>query len=421
MLQWLPDNVIYKICQYLSYKELSRLSEVCKSMSKIATHPKLWSRYNISQHFVVQQLQDFLSSRRFSLLNNIEIKKEVSTNFSEDNLLRLFLYFKENRCLLNLRLSNINVSYIPGYPLACSILHVRKLTLENCHLTTEQVTCLLRELTKVSMLDELNLANNCLQFVPPELFSKLHQKCWNINLSLTDATHLQITELLRNLNAESRLKSLDLSDLTLTEVSLSILLNMLSSLSSITLSGCVLPPNALLEMFKYIAEQDISLQLLDISGVSVSDIEAVILSAASCHVTRLKLANTWLSHLQFSTILNRLTDTCVQIKELDVCGNRGLSEVTTEELLQASLCISTLNMSSCELLQHVLFDFIQVQEQEDDGFKLVLFGGDYPVAGVRRALDAAHCIHLNKVDVPIYIDEKSCFYSIDNTEPLSCS
>merc|ERR1719354_1163657 len=364
-------------------------------------------------------MTQFTKDQRFSSLRSINISQEKLTTVSSQDLNTLFQFIRQNKCLQRIGFVNVDLSCIPGYHLSNSLLHIPSLVLDNCKLTTEQLTCLLRELKFFSPLTLLSLTGNSLEFVPPELFVTLSEECERLNLSLTDLNTEQLTCLLINIHCESKLKSLNLSDLDLSQIDAVLMRNPTKYLQSMYLSNVIISEEAKQSLFDCLSIEEVFCQILDLAGVNVSDIDSVMLALAVCKIEEVHLANSWLSATQFESILERLSET-TQIKRLDVCGNSNLDSTTAEDILLSSMYLEYLNMASCSISQETLTEFIQVQNSDEKcTFILGLFEGDYTTAHFKNKLRNSKCIELSTADIPVYSGEQSCGYSEDKSEPIT--
>eukprot|EP00088_Acartia_fossae_P025779 TRINITY_DN2655_c0_g1_i19.p1 TRINITY_DN2655_c0_g1~~TRINITY_DN2655_c0_g1_i19.p1 ORF type:complete len:429 (-),score=54.39 TRINITY_DN2655_c0_g1_i19:543-1829(-) len=418
MLQCLPNHVFVKICDNLCYQDLESLALSCSKLESLVHQPAVWTRFEVPQSWILSDVSKFVADSRFKCLRTVDIRKEKKTALSTQELNLLFQYFRKNRSIKRLRLENIDLHDVPGFPLASSILHIPILILDNCHLTAEQLTCFFRELNMCEALTTLSLSGNNLEFVPSHFFTQLPNNCYSLNLSLTDLKTDQITGLLSNIHPESSvLKELDLSDLDLSNIDDLCLQTAFTTLESVKMSNAILTEEGKKTIFSFLSSNQHHLKHLDLSGVSLSDLDENLLARVLKNINNVVLSNTWLSLAQFLAIIESLSDETL-IKDLDVCGNSLLNEVTCENLLEGSLYLNTLNVASCHISTEVLLEFIQVQNSEDSKFKLVLFEGDYRDKQMKKILQASSCIQLNKTELPLYFDENSCQYYEEKAGPI---
>ena len=111
-----------------------------------------------------------------------------------------------------------------------------KIGLSNTSLTGAQVTALLTRLDQNKSVLELDLSDNPLTAVDPELLARVASRCRKLNLANTSATATQVTRILAALTFDDCLmESLDLSGNTLSMVDPHLMAEALNKLKIVTL------------------------------------------------------------------------------------------------------------------------------------------------------------------------------------------
>ena len=124
-----------------------------------------------------------------------------------------------------------------------------KIELSSTSLSAEQVTALVSALSENQQIQDIDLSDNSLAHVDPELLASLMSRTRRVNLVNTSLTALQVTELLRTLTSSTCLiESLDLSFNQLSMMEPELLAEAVNNLKDATLLGTGLSVNQVLRI-----------------------------------------------------------------------------------------------------------------------------------------------------------------------------
>jgi len=405
----LPDVLIFRILSFLPCSNLSTVSLTCSRLLNIATDPYLWSRYAIVSEHILKDMSTFFETRRLRKLREICISSKRRMRIPMEDLDMLFQYFLQNENLRKVRLENVYLDSVPGFPFSAGLSRVSSLSLPYCALDTEQLTALLTRMIKWGRLvDHLNLSSNSLHHVAADLISKAGSLCRSLDLSLTDLKPQAIKDLLEGIDIAVT-KELNLSDLNLQEVNTQSLAHKLSTMKSLVLSDVIIREEQLQQLFFCLLKREDLGENIDLSGVNLSSIEPTLLGPALASYKVLNLRNCWLSTQQISSIIESLENGS-SVEEVDLSGN-NCSELNSLQLLTAAYLLNTLTLKSAKVGSNVLLEYVSAcQETAEASGSIVFSTADFPSSHLQKQLSAAFSIVLHREPMSYYADEKSCEY-----------
>ena len=252
------------------------------------------------------------------------------------------------------------------------------LDLSGCHLTTNSVRCILKELCRFTQLRKLNLSENSLEYVESEFCSLSHSLSTSLevlDLSWCDLTTNSVQCVLKELCRFTQLRELNLSGNSLEDVEsefYSLSPSLSTSLEVLHLSDCELTTNSVQCILKELCRFT-QLRELNLSENSLEDVENVFYSLSPSLPTSLEVLDLSWYDLTTNSVQCVLKELCrfTQLRELNLSGN-SLEDVESEfyslspslstslEVLDLSECHLTTNSVQCVLLE--LCRFTQLRE-----------------------------------------------------------
>ena len=159
----------------------------------------------------------------------------TGTNLSQDKVSLVFTSIKETE---NLRLERLNVSYcglssVDPSVLSSVVSKLRSLNLHSVHLTADQVAAVVRA---VRLMDDLDLSYNDLSSLPGDLAAQTLCRARHLNISGSGLTTQQINslfQLISNKDLKTNLTNLDISNNNLSSISPDILSKVAAKLDQV--------------------------------------------------------------------------------------------------------------------------------------------------------------------------------------------
>jgi len=230
--------------------------------------------------------------------------------------------------------------------------------LSSTQLTTTQLTALFSLIPSKNILKKIDLSFNTLEGVNSELLKEAICCFEDVNLAETELTTAQLTALFSFIPNTKIMKRIDLSDNYLEEVSPELLKEAVCCVQDVNLSLTNLTTTQLTALFSFIPTKNI-LKKIDLFGNELEEVAPELLKEAICCFEDVNLINTNLTTPQLTALFSFIPTKNI-LKKIDLSRNR-LEGVNSELLKKAICCFEDVNLSEAELTTTqltALFSFI---------------------------------------------------------------
>jgi len=284
-IQHLPEEVLQKVFAKLPLKSLANAAAVCFQWRRICEWPGFWAKLRLSvKPTNLQASPQVLALPRLAALKRLRIRQVNQPLFQE---------ILSHRGLRELDLRFTDLSSIPPNLLAGVLSKMEVVVMFSSKLEKEQSNALMEVLTQPSSkLKTLNIGDNWLSGVKPKVFASAVSKLEHLEVAETGLTAPQASALLEVVSAgESRLKTLNISNNWLAEVSPNLLAKGLSSLEHVEARRCDFNQEQLVNLLHKASASNSRIQKLDIGGNRAArDLSTELIDAARTAVRHLQLS-----------------------------------------------------------------------------------------------------------------------------------
>ena len=180
-------------------------------------------------------------------LSELHISNTVLT---QEQIASLWTAFKNNtECdIKSISMSGINLASVEVEALVGVASKVCKIDLSNTELTDEQITALVSSLRENQEIQEVDLSDNTLSGVDPDLLATAMSKTRKLSLVNTGLTVVQVEKLLNLIAANCPMESLNLSANMLSMVETELMAQAVNKLRDVTLIDTNLSVNQVLRI-----------------------------------------------------------------------------------------------------------------------------------------------------------------------------
>lgn len=310
----LPAEIKFNILGHLGVNDLKSVSRVCRVLRDVVDDPQLWKQIElrIASRFI-PFIKEILNLKRLQLIGEIHFGNTIFAKKAEETL-NLILNLSK---LTVLDVSGSKLSDVKKQTLRLIIKKLRKLNVQNCRLTSEQLDEIFHTLSdQNSLIEELYIGSNNLSKVSSEHLRKAVSKlkvlhCDNCFMN-GQISNQKISEMLKEIDQCStcRLEDLNLNMNSMLQINFA-LISSLARLKSVSLYGCDTILASLLETLI----QDANVILKDLN-IGNSDLTLYPPSMVSKSLIRLESVN--LSDCEFTPMHVTMLLTSIATKE-SVC------------------------------------------------------------------------------------------------------
>ena len=218
MLPTLTLEVLENIFKYLHYKDLNALCLTCKYLYKM-TLQQLRSRWKDRKLFISQlqtgPIEQKLKMPRLALLKAIHVGSPTdpimqygSNNYSHEGLQKLLGVLRKFKNITELFLTNVKVNHLPTLQLAKIVKNLDTLDLTYTDITLQQLRPLLRNMSKKTTMDYINLTGAKLKSIPEKELAMGLQKVSYVQLSFSNILPQQLSRVLDYRDGKNRIRTL---------------------------------------------------------------------------------------------------------------------------------------------------------------------------------------------------------------------
>ena len=170
-----------------------------------------------------------------------------NTGLTPQQIMPLWTAIKDNCNFKSFSMAGTNLASVDHGTLVRVTRGAYKLGLSNTSLTAEQVTALVSALDQNQQIQEIDLSDNSLAGVDPELLARVFSRTRRLNLVNTGLTAVQVTQLLKALtSAGCHMENLDLSANLLSMIEPDLMAESVNKLKAVTLFDTGLSVNQVL-------------------------------------------------------------------------------------------------------------------------------------------------------------------------------
>lgn len=378
LLNDLPQEILINILSYLTTRDLCETLVVSSGFYSLASYPLLWARTPINTIKVrCEGISPLLKLPRFSKIVVLDLsytgfRDTVATTISsvagclvateKDNsicskyLIELFELIPKHPSLRELNMKKQDLCQVsPVHLIAEAVKGLIKVNLEFTRLTSLQSTVILSSSLSSSTLEDLNLAQNDLSKVLPELVAQAATRLKKINLGETWLTTEHCVFLLTQTISSANLTDLRLSRVDLAEVPASLLGEAVQRLEKVDLEATNLVTSELLLAVLRSVNASTTLRCLSLfihckvqqSRLVYQDVPPEVLAQAVSRLHKANLAFNKLSNDQCKAILTQslktLTLTNINLQDIN------LSKISPDLLAPAIARLRKVDLSSTKL------------------------------------------------------------------------
>ena len=356
----LPDEILLKIFQKLETRWLCKTLLVSRHWRSVGEDPSLWRRFPLAVGTQkAKHLYNILKSSRFSHLEQLLLMSFDPYDFDESNIdtqaIRKSSVKRLEIRFLDMRTNMREVSIL-GDSLSV-------LTIHCCPIDQDQADQLFRKFeggTKVRELSiinplingtEENPAGDGLSKVSPEVLGRGVANICRVKLHEVCLTLDQINMIMRRLDENIPLKSLDVYDSInskLSESSSNLLASSLNKLESMTMYNACLGDSRTLLFLETMAGGT-QLRHLNFRSNSLRGIPPAILARAFQSLTSLNIEDSDITSAQTETFFQNLKEnTGNELKDVSI-GHNDLSSVDPETFAGALKHIAKVNINATSI------------------------------------------------------------------------
>jgi len=248
----------------------------------------------------------------------------------------IFLSVRSSSKLKKINISNNDMSKAESEPMAQAICRMEEVNLRYTHLTTIQCETIFSESTKnSSKLAKLDISSNDISLVNPELLAKATCQMEEVNMSDTSMTTQQCETILESAMNSSKLVKLDITENDIPLVNPELLAKAVCQMEEVELSDTDMSTIQCEMIFLESAKTSSKLVKLNIEGNDLS-LVSEIMGKAICKMKEVNLRRTSLTPQQCEEIFVECAKNSSKLAKLDIEDN-DLSLVSPE-IMGKAIC-----------------------------------------------------------------------------------
>ena len=279
---------------------------------------------------------------------NLETLDIGNTKLTQQQAAVIFSGVCEGSRLNVLNISDNNLSEVEPELLAKTVIKLKKLDIRYTDITKQQASVILTAISEGRRLTDLNIGFNDLREVCPELMAKAVTNLEILDVTFTDLTQQQATAIISTISNGSKLIELHIFGDDLSGVDPKLLANIAIKLEILEVGMSELTQQQTAAIFTAISE-GINLTTLDIRENDLSGVDPELLANAVTNLEKLNIEFTELTQQQAAAILSNVSE-ATKLNELNIRSN-DLFRVDPGLLAKAVTNLEKLDIGNTFLIQ----------------------------------------------------------------------
>ena len=364
----LPVEMLLGIFELVSYKDLKNVVLVCRRWREIGETPRFWSSFPAKvKTRNMSVMSEMLSSRRMKQLKKLTIEstlsEEVSHTIMNHPVLREFKLSEEEEP--QTIISVLNVICSRGYKgtvldmsendmfdidpelLAKVVTKLQKLEINCTELTLQQAAAIFTAVSEESTMIELDISDNDLSGVDPELLAKAVNNLTTLYIENTNLTLQQTEAILTAVSEGSKMIKLNIVENNMSGVDPGLLAKAVANLETLDIGRTELTQQQATAILSGISKGT-KLTKLNISLNNLSGVDSELLAKAVANLETLDIGSTELTEYKATTILSGVSKGS-EVTKLNMSWN-NLSGVDRGLLAKAVTNLESLDVIVTELI-----------------------------------------------------------------------
>ena len=320
----LPVEMLLGIFELVSYKDLKNVVLVCRRWREIGETPRFWSSFPAKvKTRNMSVMSEMLSSRRMKQLKKLTIEstlsEEVSHTIMNHPVLREFKLSEEEEP--QTIISVLNVICSRGYKgtvldmsendmfdidpelLAKVVTKLQKLEINCTELTLQQAAAIFTAVSEESTMIELDISDNDLSGVDPELLAKAVNNLTTLYIENTNLTLQQTEAILTAVSEGSKMIKLNIVENNMSGVDPGLLAKAVANLETLDIGSTELTQQQATAILSGVSKGT-KLTKLNISWNNLSGVDSELLAKAVANLETLDIGSTELTECSATTILS---------------------------------------------------------------------------------------------------------------------
>ena len=364
----LPVEMLLGIFELVSYKDLKNVVLVCRRWREIGETPRFWSSFPAKvKTRNMSVMSEMLSSRRMKQLKKLTIEstlsEEVSHTIMNHPVLREFKLSEEEEP--QTIISVLNVICSRGYKgtvldmsendmfdidpelLAKVVTKLQKLEINCTELTLQQAAAIFTAVSEESTMIELDISDNDLSGVDPELLAKAVNNLTTLYIENTNLTLQQTEAILTAVSEGSKMIKLNIVENNMSGVDPGLLAKAVANLETLDIGSTELTQQQATAILSGVSKGT-KLTKLNISWNNLSGVDSELLAKAVANLETLDIGSTELTECKATTILSGVSKGS-EVTKLNMSWN-NLSGVDRGLLAKAVTNLESLDVIVTELI-----------------------------------------------------------------------
>ena len=308
----LPVEMLLGIFELVSYKDLKNVVLVCRRWREIGETPRFWSSFPAKvKTRNMSVMSEMLSSRRMKQLKKLTIEstlsEEVSHTIMNHPVLREFKLSEEEEP--QTIISVLNVICSRGYKgtvldmsendmfdidpelLAKVVTKLQKLEINCTELTLQQAAAIFTAVSEESTMIELDISDNDLSGVDPELLAKAVNNLTTLYIENTNLTLQQTEAILTAVSEGSKMIKLNIVENNMSGVDPGLLAKAVANLETLDIGSTELTQQQATAILSGVSKGT-KLTKLNISWNNLSGVDSELLAKAVANLETLDIGST---------------------------------------------------------------------------------------------------------------------------------
>ena len=306
-------------------------------------------------------------------LTKLEVVNLYGTSIHKGQITELFEAMSRNSQLKKLNLRCQNLSCLEPGKFARAVAGLEEVKLTHTNITNRHVQALFKKISQTCQLKHLDIrcCANTLTSVEPDLFAMVVSKLEVAILYGTGLSDNQIMALFRVISQSSNLKKLWIQDQALYCVEPKQLAMAITKIENVAMSDTYITRDQQVELFNQM-DRNSRIKSLDLGGLCLSDVEPILFARVLARLENVDLNDAVITNMQKAELFSKVCQSTTLRKLM--CWNINMSSVDSEILGTAVARLEEVNISDTELTDEQLISIITHAQGETRLKKLKLCG-----------------------------------------------